>query len=247
MTTAHVTEAVVRAQKEFDDDGWYHGALTIPLEAARHRRSGLHPTAAGTRRGEVPSRATIHRVLVAHDRSPRSPASAAAGAPQRAHGPEPGLADRRHRHRARRRHRATIVQVIDDHSRLDLACHAARSENSEDIWAALTGGFEVYGHRRACSPTTAPRSPANATARPSSRWNDRWPSWGSPPSCPRSGTRIPPERANAPTYPAALAGRTTRHAHPSPSSRPCSRPNGGATTPTTPEPGRRHPASTLSR
>ena len=42
--------------------------------------------------------------------------------------------------------RATIVQIIDDHSRLDIACHAARSENSDDIWTALTRGFADYGH-----------------------------------------------------------------------------------------------------
>jgi hypothetical protein len=42
--------------------------------------------------------------------------------------------------------RATVVQIIDDHSRLDIACHGAISENGDDVWAALTRGFEGYGH-----------------------------------------------------------------------------------------------------
>ena len=42
--------------------------------------------------------------------------------------------------------RATIVQVIDDHSRLDIACHAATGEHSDAVWQALSAGFERYGH-----------------------------------------------------------------------------------------------------
>ena len=148
VTPAHVTEAVVRARKELVDDGWDHGALTIRWRLLDIARSGLHPTGGPVLdRGEVPSRATIHRVLVEHGQVTPQPRKRPQRGRQFVHpapnavwqidGTTTALADAT---------RATIVQVIDDHSRLDLACHAARSENSEDIWAALTAGFEVYGH-----------------------------------------------------------------------------------------------------
>jgi transposase InsO family protein len=38
-----------------------------------------------------------------------------------------------------------IIQIIDDHSRYDVCCHAARSENGTDAWAALQRAFASYG------------------------------------------------------------------------------------------------------
>lgn len=40
---------------------------------------------------------------------------------------------------------AVVIEVIDDHSRLNLACLAATSENGGDTWAAFTAAASRYG------------------------------------------------------------------------------------------------------
>jgi transposase InsO family protein len=147
-TPAHVGEAVVWARKELADDGWDHGALTIRWRLLDIARSGMHPTGGPVLdQAEVPSRATIHRVLV--DRGQITPqprkrpkrgrrfVHPAPNAVWQIDGTDLMLADGT---------RVTVVQIIDDHSRLDIACHAAISENGDDVWAALTRGFESHGH-----------------------------------------------------------------------------------------------------
>ncbi len=147
-TPAHVGEAVVRARKELAEQGWDHGALTIRWRLLDIARSGVHPTGGPVLDlAEVPSRATIHRVLVERGQVTPAPRKRptrgrrfvhpAPNAVWQIDGTEMTLADGT---------RATIVQIIDDHSRLDIACHAARSENSHDVWTALSAGFAGYGH-----------------------------------------------------------------------------------------------------
>jgi transposase InsO family protein len=147
-TRTHVVEAVVRARKELADNGWDHGALTIRWRLLDIARAGVHPTGGPVLDlGEVPSRATIHRILVdrgqvtaqPHKRPQRGRrfVHPAPNAVWQIDGTTTELADRT---------RATIVQIIDDHSRLDIACHAARGENSDAVWQALTSGFAAYGH-----------------------------------------------------------------------------------------------------
>jgi transposase InsO family protein len=158
----HVAEAVVRARKELADQGWDHGAQTIRwrlLDAAHTGRSpdsspGSGPGSGGPGSGpaleqaEVPSRATIHRLLADRGQITPQPRKRPRRSTHRFVHPAPNavwqidgaqtvLADGR---------RATVVQVIDDHSRLDIACHAASSENGEAAWAALSAGFARYGH-----------------------------------------------------------------------------------------------------
>jgi transposase InsO family protein len=147
-TPAHVGEAVVRARKELADQGWDHGAQSIRWRLLDIARSGVHPTGGPVLDlAEVPSRATIHRVLV--ERGQVTPAPRKRPKPGRRFvhpapnavwqidGTDMLLADGTE---------ATVVQIIDDHSRLDVACHAARSENGEDVWAALSSGFATHGH-----------------------------------------------------------------------------------------------------
>ena len=147
-TPAHVGEAVVRARKELADDGWDHGALSIRWRLLDIARSGVHPTGGPVPDlAQIPSRATIHRILVDRGQVTAQPRKRpqrgrrfvhpAPNAVWQIDGTETLLGDRT---------RATIVQIIDDHSRLDVACHAATSENSDAIWQALTRGFESYGH-----------------------------------------------------------------------------------------------------
>jgi transposase InsO family protein len=147
-TAEHVVEAVVRARKELADEGWDHGAWTIRWRLLDIARSGWHPTGGPVLDpAEVPSRATIHRILV--DRGQVTPqprkrpktgrrfVHPAPNAVWQIDGTELVLGDGT---------RATVIQILDDFSRLDIACHAARSENSVDVWAALSAGFARYGH-----------------------------------------------------------------------------------------------------
>lgn len=147
-TAEHVGEAVVRARKELAGDGWDHGALTIRWRLLDIARSGVHPTGGPVLDlAEVPSRATVHRVLVERGQVVPAPRKRPKGGRRFVH-PAPNavwqidgtdlvLADGTE---------VTVVQIIDDHSRLDVACHAASSENSRAVWAALCSGFVAYGH-----------------------------------------------------------------------------------------------------
>ncbi|MEJ2871996.1 leucine zipper domain-containing protein, partial [Actinomycetospora sp. OC33-EN08] len=64
-TAEHVGEAVVRARKELADEGWDNGAITIRWRLLDIARSGEHPTGGPVLDpAEVPSRATVHRILV---------------------------------------------------------------------------------------------------------------------------------------------------------------------------------------
>ncbi|WP_433787733.1 DDE-type integrase/transposase/recombinase [Actinomycetospora sp. CA-101289] len=147
-TPAHVGEAVVRARKELADQGWDHGAVSIRWRLLDHTRSGVHPAGGPVLElAEVPSRATIHRILIQRGQITPQPQKRphrgrrfvhpAPNAVWQVDGTTTLLADAT---------RVTVVQIIDDHSRLDIACHAAVSENSDAVWQALTAGFERYGH-----------------------------------------------------------------------------------------------------
>jgi transposase InsO family protein len=147
-TAEHVGEAVVRARKELADEGWDHGALSIRWRLLDIARSGVHPTGGPVLDlAEVPSRATTHRILVERGQVVPQPRKRPSGGRRFVH-PAPNavwqidgtdllLADGT---------RVAVIQIIDDHSRLDVACHGARSENSEDVWAALEAGFAAHGH-----------------------------------------------------------------------------------------------------
>lgn len=147
-TPAHVGEAAVRARKELADDGWDHGALSIRWRLLDHARSGVHPTGGPVLDlAEIPSRATIHRILIQRGQITPQPRKRpkrgrrfvhpAPNAVWQIDGTDMLLADGTS---------ATVVQIIDDHSRLDVACHAATSENSDAVWQALRSGFAAYGH-----------------------------------------------------------------------------------------------------
>jgi transposase InsO family protein len=147
-TAAPVGEAVVRARKELAEQGWDHGAQSIRWRLLDIARSGVHPSGGPVLDlGEVPSRATIHRILIdrgqisaqPHKRPQRGRrfVHPAPNAVWQIDGTTTVLASGA---------TATIVQILDDHSRLDIACHAARSENGDAAWQALSAGFAAYGH-----------------------------------------------------------------------------------------------------
>lgn len=149
-TAEHVIDAVVRARKELADHGWDCGAESIRwrlLDAARHGFLGeAGPPLLDL--AEVPSRATIHRVLLDRGQVVAQPRKRPRRASRRFVHPAPNavwqidgftvaLAEGT---------QATVVQIIDDHSRVDIASHAAISENGDAVWAALSAGFDHYGH-----------------------------------------------------------------------------------------------------
>jgi transposase InsO family protein len=148
-TRAHVAEAVLRARKELADQGWDNGALTIHWRLLDIARGELHPSTGGPvlDPAEVPSRATVHRLLVERGQVTPQPRKRpkpsrrfvhpAPNAVWQIDGTDLELADGSE---------VTVVQIVDDHSRLDIACRAARSENGVDVWTALAAGFAAYGH-----------------------------------------------------------------------------------------------------
>lgn len=136
-TPAVTEDAIVRARKELADTGWDNGAISIMWRL----------TDAGELE-RVPSRATIHRVLVRRGMvipAPRKRPTKTrwrrftrprANELWQIDGFEVALADASI---------AVVIQLVDDHSRLDLGCHACRSENGQDVWAAFTAAAASYG------------------------------------------------------------------------------------------------------
>lgn len=137
LTPPVVEEAIVRARKELADEGWDNGAISIYWRLVDVDKLATPP-----------SRMTIHRVLTrrgmivpAPRKRPRSTRSrrftrARANELWQIDGFEVRLADGRI---------ATVIQILDDHSRLDLCCRAAVSENGADVWAAFTTAAITHG------------------------------------------------------------------------------------------------------
>jgi len=130
-----VEDAIVRARKDLDDEGGDNGAISIRW---RLEDEGLDP---------LPSRATVHRVLVRRGQVSAQPkkrpraasrrfAAAAPNLMWQMDGTDYTLSD------------ATVVvviQILDDCSRLDLADAAVVSENGDDVWATVQTAIGCYG------------------------------------------------------------------------------------------------------
>lgn len=163
-TPEHVCDAVVRARKELADEGWDNGPISIRWrlldtatdDTATDNTATDNTATAGTDPDhrpdtvpveEVPSRATIARILSARGQVTAQPHKRPRRATRRFERSTPNalwqidgsdirLADGT---------TACVIQIIDDHSRLDIASRAAPSENTHDLWAALQTGFTRYG------------------------------------------------------------------------------------------------------
>jgi hypothetical protein len=138
--SAVVEDAIVRARKELEGQGWDAGAEQIAFWIADHPQH-WPPGAA------VPSRASINRVLqrrgqlvaVPQRRPRRSHHRFEAAAPNsmwQMDGFQVTLAQGQV---------VMVLQIIDDCSRLDLALRAARSENARDVWAAFLYASQRHG------------------------------------------------------------------------------------------------------
>ncbi|RSD22516.1 IS481 family transposase [Amycolatopsis eburnea] len=129
-----VVEAVLRARKELADDGLDNGPISIRW---RLQDAGQAP---------LPSRASIHRILrdrgqiVAQPRKrPKTRRRFEYADPNGAwqiDGMEHYLADGT---------KVCIIQILDDHSRLDVGTYAAAAETTTATWAALQQAFAGYG------------------------------------------------------------------------------------------------------
>ncbi|WP_370970883.1 IS481 family transposase [Amycolatopsis sp. cg9] len=129
-----VAEAVLRARKELADDGLDNGPISIRW---RLEDTGQLP---------LPSRASIHRILRAHGqivpqprKKPRTRRRYEYADPNgcwQIDGMEHPLADGT---------KVCIIQILDDHSRLDVGTHAATGETTAGTWAALQQAFAGYG------------------------------------------------------------------------------------------------------
>jgi transposase InsO family protein len=138
-----VEDAIVLARKRLDDDGLDHGAQSILWWLQDHRPLWQPP---GQGELMIPSRATIHRVLVRRgqvrpvpQRRPKRSrrfVRPAANDLWQIDGYEVALADGTI---------AVVIEIFDDHSRLNLACHAAVSENGHDAWLAFCAAAARYG------------------------------------------------------------------------------------------------------
>jgi len=134
-TSELVEERIVRARKELADQGWDHGATSVRW---RLIDQGLD---------SVPSVSTVHRVLSRRGQITPAPHKRPRTTYQRFERDRPNdlwqmdgfevkLADR---------HTAVVIQLIDDHSRLDLVCHAAPAETGDAAWVAVTTAMAQYG------------------------------------------------------------------------------------------------------
>ncbi|MEV4144056.1 IS481 family transposase [Amycolatopsis sp. NPDC049691] len=131
---ASVTEAVLRARKELADEGLDNGPISIRW---RLENSGVIPT---------PSPSSIYRILLARgqivpqpQKKPRTRRRFEYTDPNgcwQIDGMEHYLADGT---------KVCIIQILDDHSRLDVGTYAATGETTAGTWAALQQAFAGHG------------------------------------------------------------------------------------------------------
>jgi transposase InsO family protein len=135
LTSPLVEDAIVRVRKDLDDDGGDNGPISIRwrLEDEGYAR--------------LPSRATVARVLSRRGLVVSEPRKRPKAATRRFAASQPNvmwqmdstdylLSD------------ATVVsviQILDDCSRLDLADVAALSENGDDVWLTVKAAISRYG------------------------------------------------------------------------------------------------------
>lgn len=135
-----VEEAVVRARKELAESGWDAGADSIRFWLEDHLEADQVPS-------ELPSRATINRVLRRRGLAELVPQRRPRAATRRFEAEQPNarwqmdgfivtLASGT---------RVVVLHILDDCSRLDLCLQVMRSENSAEIWAGFLTAAGRHG------------------------------------------------------------------------------------------------------
>ena len=185
-------DQIVRLRKDLSKQGLDAGAETIRT----------HLQTAGAR-PRLPSVSTIWRVLTRRGFVTPQPRKRPKGAGNRFAAEQPNerwQADTTHWQLADGTG-VEILNIIDDHSRLDLLSKAtADHHRPRRRWPASGPRSSATASRPACSPTTAPSSPANPAAAAGSPWR-------SSSTCSASGSTTP-----GPTTPrpAARSSDSTR-------------------------------------
>lgn len=143
MVAPAVEDGIVLGRKRLFEAGLDIGAVSVRWWLLDHPEQWWD----GAGSPAVPSRATVHRVLVRRglitpmpSRRPRrvhrSFARKLANELWQMDGYEVRLADRS---------TVVVIEILDDHSRLNLACHAAASETGDAAWRAFTTAAASYG------------------------------------------------------------------------------------------------------
>jgi hypothetical protein len=134
QTAVEVEDAIVRARKELDDEGWDNGARSIAYRLERH---GVAPPAVST------INSILRRRGLVSDQPQKRPRSAtkrfefpARNSCWQMDGTESKLADGS---------KVVIISVIDDHTRRSLGHYAARGETGAAVWACFLNAVTTYG------------------------------------------------------------------------------------------------------
>jgi transposase InsO family protein len=139
--SASAEDLIVRARKELDGAGWDAGADQIRfwLSEPGHWPAGLGE--------ELPSRATINRVLERRGQIVRVPQRRPRRSIHRFEADRPNSMWQMDGfgHTLAGGPRVVILQITDDCSRYDLALRAVVSENALDVWAAVLWASRRYG------------------------------------------------------------------------------------------------------
>lgn len=148
-TPVAVEEAIVRARKELDEEGWDNGAVSIYYRLLAEQAT-LEEDA---RRLSVPSARTVHRVLVRLGLVIADPAKRPRSSLRRFEFPatddcwqidatEVVLAPATATGASLK---AVVFQVLDDHSRYEVASLAWPVEDGAGAWAVMTTAITRYG------------------------------------------------------------------------------------------------------
>lgn len=135
LTSPVVADAIVKARKELDEDGGDIGAISVRW---RLEDEGVAP---------LPSRATVHRVLVRRGQVVAQPKKRPRASTRRFAAPFPNAMWQMDScdYTLAGGTVVAIIQLEDDCSRVDLADRAAPSENSDDVWATFEAAAGEYG------------------------------------------------------------------------------------------------------
>lgn len=137
-------DEVVRARKELIDGGWDAGADQIRFRLVAQIEAGACPWPASQ---PVPARATINRVLHRRGLLVKVPKRRPRAADRRFEADQPnqrwqmdGFGWELTGGRG-----VVVVHIIDDCSRFEICLQVARSENAEEVWAAVAAAAARYG------------------------------------------------------------------------------------------------------
>jgi transposase InsO family protein len=148
-TAAAVEEAIVRARKELAEEGWDNGAVSIYYRLLAER-AGL---AENDPRSAVPSARTVHRVLVRQGLVVPDPAKRPRSSLRRFEFPATDDCWQidateivlRPATSSTAPVKAVVFQVLDDHSRYEVASLAWPIEDGAGSWTVMTTAIARYG------------------------------------------------------------------------------------------------------